>query len=177
MCSASGGKTFDPPIPACITHDCIKIATSVPDLSERIAQCSYLPKEHAPRPSSCDLPFFKFKGDGSPSAKETCKCGRFQIVHYPRWRADIEIERRWYKHERYKQKISREFHAPPDLAQRKAEVEADFFRSQTYHKDTEVFRADVVRLTEIRSPTKCKQFTPHGAYEFDEYYCGCHGWN
>lgn len=23
----------------------------------------------------------------------------------------------------------------------------------------------------------CKQFTPHGPYEFDKYYCGCHGWD
>jgi hypothetical protein len=23
---------------------------------------------------------------------------------------------------------------------------------------------------------KCKGFVPHGPFEFDEYYCGCHGW-
>ncbi len=22
----------------------------------------------------------------------------------------------------------------------------------------------------------CKSFEPHGAFEFDEFYCGCHGW-
>lgn len=22
----------------------------------------------------------------------------------------------------------------------------------------------------------CKSFEPHGAFEFDEYYCGCRGW-
>ena len=24
---------------------------------------------------------------------------------------------------------------------------------------------------------KCKGFEPHGAYEFDSYYCGCRGWD
>ena len=24
---------------------------------------------------------------------------------------------------------------------------------------------------------KCKGFEPHGAFEFDEYYCGCEGWD
>jgi hypothetical protein len=23
----------------------------------------------------------------------------------------------------------------------------------------------------------CKTFEPHGAFEFDEYYCGCRGWD
>ena len=23
----------------------------------------------------------------------------------------------------------------------------------------------------------CKGFVPHGAYEFDRYYCGCRGWD
>ena len=22
----------------------------------------------------------------------------------------------------------------------------------------------------------CSGFTPHGAYEYDKYYCGCYGW-
>ena len=24
---------------------------------------------------------------------------------------------------------------------------------------------------------KCTNFEPHGAYEFDRYYCGCRGWD
>lgn len=24
---------------------------------------------------------------------------------------------------------------------------------------------------------KCKDFEPHGPYEYDEYYCGCRGWD
>ena len=23
----------------------------------------------------------------------------------------------------------------------------------------------------------CKNFEPHGAFEFDSYYCGCYGWD
>jgi hypothetical protein len=27
------------------------------------------------------------------------------------------------------------------------------------------------------SHVPCKEFTPKGAFEFDEYYCGCRGWD
>lgn len=26
-------------------------------------------------------------------------------------------------------------------------------------------------------PLKCQNFEPHGPYEYDEYYCGCRGWD
>lgn len=28
-----------------------------------------------------------------------------------------------------------------------------------------------------RNQNVCLKFRPHGPYEFDSYYCGCHGWD
>ena len=112
VCSSRGGVKYDPPIPSCITHDCFEVAEG-PDLSGRTAQCSYFPKGHAPKPSSLDLAFFVFKGDGSMESKERCVCGYYEIAHKKR------------------------------------------------------------PLKEL----KCSGFRPHGPFEFDEYYCGCHGWD
>lgn len=176
-CSQSGGKKFDPPVPSCVVHSCIEIAENAPDLSGRLARCAYRPHGHADRPSSFDLPFFVFRGDASPEATDKCKCGMAWIAHQPRWRAAIKVARRWYKIERDESVTNREFHCPPALAKQKAEAEADFFRQQTRSEDTKVFSAEVVKLEEIKNPIKCAGFTAHGPHEFDEFYCGCHGWD
>lgn len=176
--TSSKGQKFDPPIPACITHECYEAADKVPTLVGRMAQCSYKPRGHALKPSSFDLPFFKYLGEGSPESVNKCKCGYNRIAHYPRWRADVRVIRRWFKIERDDSITSREFHALDEaVAKITAEREADFFRTQTHNKDTEVFSAEVIRIAPVKSTMKCKQFDPTGAAEFDEYYCGCHGWN
>lgn len=72
------GVKYDPPIPACVTHDCIEPAKA-PDLTERTALCAYRScGENLERkrdthygklgedgrsyaPSSLDLPFFVYK--------------------------------------------------------------------------------------------------------------------
>lgn len=38
------------------------------------------------------------------------------------------------------------------------------------------------RVAHNNSPTpswskRCQNFEAHGPYEYDEYYCGCHGWD
>ena len=41
VCSRRSGVVIDPPIPVCITHDCIVVAAAPPDLTGRTARCSY----------------------------------------------------------------------------------------------------------------------------------------
>ena len=91
-CSALGGQVFDPPIPACIVHDCIEVAASPPDLTGRRARCDYFGPHHTrPRsfecnyakqtgctreqcrcelPSATTLPFFMYCGPGSVTPKD-----------------------------------------------------------------------------------------------------------
>ena len=180
VCAGRDGKTFDPPIPSCVVHDCLEVADSTPDLTGRTAQCSYLPKNHAPRPSSLDLAFFKFRGENSPDANTTCKqCKKSIVLHWPQWTAQIKVVRRWYKIDRYEDTITRSYGCPDEAtAKMRAESEADFFRKMTgkHHKDTEVFEATVTALTQGK-PRENHPFTAHGAFECDDYYCGCHGWD
>ncbi len=79
--TAKGGIKFDPPIPGCVVHDCYEAADTKPSLAGRTAQCAYLPHGHAPKPSSLDLAFFEFCGEGSRDATELCKCGLSKKPH------------------------------------------------------------------------------------------------
>ena len=177
VCSGRNGVTFDPPIPACIVHECYDPADEKPNLDGRIAQCAYLPKGHAPKPSSLDLAFFEFQGEGSPAATDKCKCGYAWIAHQPRWAASIKVKRRWYKIDPQESVMTREFHAPPDLKEKRAEIEADFFRKQTHSENTKVYSAEVTSIRGTKNPLKCREFKAHGPHEFDKYYCGCRGWD
>jgi hypothetical protein len=78
---ARGGETLDPPIPAYVVHECYDVADDKPDLTGRIAQCAYLPKGHAPKPSSYDLAFFEYLGPGSRESSDLCKCGFSKKPH------------------------------------------------------------------------------------------------
>lgn len=80
MRTATAGVKHDP-IPACITHDCVELADAEPDLTGRIAECAYLPKHHADKPSSKELAFFEWRGSGSRNATTMCKCGYSNIAH------------------------------------------------------------------------------------------------
>ncbi len=80
--TAKAGVKFDPPIPACLIHDCYEVADSAPDLSGRMAQCSYLPSGHAIKPSDPEaLAFFEYRGPGSKWATDICKCGYAKVAH------------------------------------------------------------------------------------------------
>ncbi len=72
MMKARGGVVIDPPIPSCVIHDCTEIAGSEPDLTGRIAECSYLPKHHADKPSNRELPFFEYR-DGIARGRRTAR--------------------------------------------------------------------------------------------------------
>jgi hypothetical protein len=175
--SARGGKKFEPPIPCCIVHNCIEPAEEVPTLDGRMARCGCGKKE----PSSYNLPFFEYRGDGSRAATETCVCGYNRTPHWPAWQASIRVIRRWFKIERDDSIVTKGFFAPDEeIAKLVAEKHADFFRDQKHNKDTEVFEATV---TEIRPSKKdrnskvCNEFRPKGEHEFDRYYCGHAGWD
>ena len=79
VCRQRNGVVYDPPIPACAIHDCVEPAEEQPDLTGREAQCTMCGK---PAPSSIDLPFFEYRGPGSPFATEKCgNCGYHKTVH------------------------------------------------------------------------------------------------
>lgn len=79
VCSSKDGVKFDPPVPACVIHDCIEPAEAKPNLDGRTARCAYrscktyLAKYRDTHygklredgrsyaPSSLDLPFFVHK--------------------------------------------------------------------------------------------------------------------
>jgi hypothetical protein len=51
---------------------------AAPNLEGRFAKCSC----DKTVPSTIDLPFFEFRGEGSKDARESCKkCGYFEIAH------------------------------------------------------------------------------------------------
>src|SRR3990167_10586181 len=88
-------KVGDQWVPSCVVHNCIEQIDS-PTLDGRTARCGC----GKTRPSSLDLAFFEYMGDGSPTATEKCKCGAIERLHLPHWEAKIKVVRRWYKIER-----------------------------------------------------------------------------
>lgn len=83
-CVASGvltrraGVLVNPPVPYCGVHQCEEVVEP-PDLTDRMARCSY--GDHGRKPSSLDLAFFEYRGDGSRWATEICKCGYTKSAH------------------------------------------------------------------------------------------------
>ncbi len=110
VCSRRRGQEYNPPIPACVIHDCIEVAPSPPDLTGRRARCVYFgPHRRPPRhfecnytkqtgctrqqcrcelPSDVALPFFEYRGPGSENATRRCRCGYFDIAHEKPGRRD-----------------------------------------------------------------------------------------
>jgi hypothetical protein len=79
ICTRRNGEVLAEPIPACVVHECYGVAETAPDLTGRTAQCAY--GGHAPKPSSPDLAFFEFRGEGSRDATEICRCGFHRRAH------------------------------------------------------------------------------------------------
>ena len=100
-CSRKGGVVYDPPIPVCITHDCLEPADSAPVLTGRKARCVYFgpisfrsfesnyvkltgcsrQRCTCELPSDPGLPFFIYQGAGTPSATKCRHCGYFKSAH------------------------------------------------------------------------------------------------
>ena len=68
VCSSRGGKTFDPPIPSCLTHDCLEISDT-PNLEGRTAVCAYFGKRKPKRRYAND------ECNHSCRGKDFCECG------------------------------------------------------------------------------------------------------
>ena len=167
-------------VPSCITCSCIEVEKNPPDLSHRRARCAYW--EHggcrSEEPSGA-LPFFEYLGPDSPESRERCQCGLSPTAHFPYWRVDIRVDRRWFKIAHSVSVTTRHIHAEDaESAAQLAEHEANFFRTQTRDKDTKVFSATVQSITPARNErVKCKAFVARGPAEFDKFYCGCRGWD
>ncbi len=73
-----GGVTYSPMIDGCGVHRCIEPAEAAPDLTSRTSLCAYCREE---APSSKDLPFFEFRGEGSSEATDICQCRYHRIAH------------------------------------------------------------------------------------------------
>lgn len=101
-CSRRDGVTYDPPVPACIIHDCLEVAAVAPNLTGRRARCAYFGPINfssyecnyrqqtgcsrqrctCELPSEATLPFFEYRGPGSRNATLRCKhCAYFKAAH------------------------------------------------------------------------------------------------
>ena len=117
---------------------------ATPDLTDRMARCTC---DHAPVPSSTDLAFFEFRGEGSRAATEHClHCRYFEVAHVAR-----ECDgcggtgsTRWHK-------------ICPRCQGRGTTGPAARTRAAS---------GELV---------PCPGFEPHGAFDHDHYYCGCRG--
>ena len=205
-CSHRNGVTYDPPIPSCFVHDCDEIAKSEPDLAGRMARCAYFGhvrfRNYGPIygggkcsgekceclvPSSLELPFFRFRGAGSPTAREFCSCGKALKLHWPRWRATIKVVRRWYKIERHEAIESAEECLPDaEWAGKWAERERQRWLKMGHgpsfsgdtSEPTKVYSAELLAVQEVPNTFKaCKDFKAAGPAANDEFFCGCAGWD
>lgn len=79
--TARNGEKLAEPLPSCPIHNCTELADARPPLEGRFAECAYLPHGHARMPSSYDLAFFQFRGEGSREATEICVCGYARAAH------------------------------------------------------------------------------------------------
>lgn len=67
-------------VPTCV-HGTETLMEQQPDLTGRVARCAQCGSD---KPSSPDLPFFRYRGPGSLSATKVCaKCGFHEIAHRP----------------------------------------------------------------------------------------------
>ena len=74
---AANARKMPENIPSCVIHECTEIAKTTPSIEGRTARCSC----NAQKPSSLDLAFFEYRGDGSRHATELCKCGYTEAAH------------------------------------------------------------------------------------------------
>jgi hypothetical protein len=123
-------------------------------LAGRIAKCAYFSGCGHSLPSSTDLPFFEYRGEGSQYAKEHCKnCPYTWIAHqyggyyYPGLCKNSDQGQLFYD----------------------KEIEA--FRCQTCGS---TYSPESLRAS--KGGKVCENFEPLGDSP-DQYYCGCHGWD
>lgn len=182
-------KVGDEWVPSCVVHDCIAQVVA-PSFDGRMARCDCGKLQ----PSSVELPFFQYQGEGSPEATEKCKCGAIERLHLPHWEAKIKVVRRWFKIERSESTHTESIHASTE---EEAKLWSDahmqrwwkmgdgkMFNSETREYEaglTKVFEVTLLSLKRTPAPRYhikvCGDFKPSGAAQYDRFYCGCRGWN
>ena len=65
--------------PWCFRHDTGKVAPAKPDLTGRVARCTYGCGHE--EPSAFRLAFFEYRGPGSREGREICVCGYHLVAH------------------------------------------------------------------------------------------------
>ena len=208
MCSRRNGVDYNPPIPSCFVHDCDEVAESKPDLAGRMARCSHFGsgrfRNHGPIygggkcsreececlvASSLELPFFEFRGIGSPTATDFCCCGQLDKLHWPRWQARFKVVRRWYKIEKHESVKVEEEHLPnAKWAEKWCEVQRQRWLtmgdgpslSNDTSEPTKVYTVELLGMKQIPTPASfevCNNFKAAGPAEHDKFFCGCAGWD
>lgn len=155
-CRAQGTHTdrVHGEVPCCVVHSCTEVKAE-PDLAGRTARCS-CGKTFASDASDAPweyLPFFEFRGPGSPAATEKCKVCRYhEVAHEPRrcTRCDGSGV---YPHSAGITHGTR----CPRCDGTGTTAPAAFMRGAGGHG--------------------VHDFEPHGAWDTDIFYCGCRGWD
>lgn len=179
--------------PSCFIHECCTVVAT-PDLTGRHARCADYGHRlyhnecgvcgrngtgvcQCERPSSPELPFFEYRGVGSPHATHMCRCGYLFVAHLPRWEVTIRVERRWYKIVHAVQTVTRNPHCATEAEARQiGEAEAARFRRMR-DPETQVHEATVTTVRPVPSTLRCTGFVAAGPQAFDRFYCGCHSWD
>lgn len=148
-----------------------------PSLTNRLAKCGSCDNKTE---SSTGLAFFEYKGEGSNESITKCVCGYHRIAHLPYWTVHIKVVRRWFKIKRYEDVHAKTFHASEEQKELGAEREAQIFRRMmepNHDEETRVKSVEILKIFPTNSNMRCNNFRPIGTQKYDQYYCGCHGWD
>jgi len=181
------GDTKRPCCVICHGNPLSKQIADKPDLAGRLAKCGC----GNTRESSTSLAFFEYLGPNSYYALNMCKrCNYYRNTHQPKWKAEVECKRRWFKIPECIDIVTHEFFAPHYLTMLIAEkfyqskiedINRDYSNcceyTQKFHEDTKVKSVKLIGVKQISGYPKCLHFEPAGAQKYDRFYCGCRGWD
>jgi len=147
-CAAQGTVTGTD-TPACVIHSCTTVAVQ-PDLTGRQARCTCkkVVASDASDSGWSHLPFFEYRGEGSPASITQCKhCRYAEVAHQSRpcERCDA----------------TGIYRGTPGFD----------------HQCTRCNGTGTLGPAARTRDGLCPGFEPHGPWEFDAYYCGHSGWD
>lgn len=176
-------------------------------LEGRTARCAYYGKEHrkceclyngcieedkkmicrCEQPSTKALPFFQYMGPESMAAQMDCKvCSYKWNAHLPRWNYVLLLRRDWYKKKDITSDYEKTVHKI-DRTHLDEYLEKEIERMMRQSKSPSTINGSPsktviheITIKSIKGPLpsgRGHDFEPHGAYEYDKFYCGCHSWN
>ncbi len=157
-----------------------------PNLVDRLAKCSY---GDTIVKSSVNLAFFKYKGPDSNPSKNMCKhCDYALKAHWSQWKYKLAMKRDWFAHKNMQDNETRTEHMPDKdamiqyLEAKMIYMKKDSDRPWMFgeHKGQVVTKIHEIAIEYVKGPLpsgRGHDFEPHGSFEYDEYYCGCHGWD